>query len=107
WAGLMAYALHKMPLIGRAEDGQWFATAFGGHGLNTTAMAGVLLARPIADRDDEYRRFAAFAPKWAGGPFGRIGVQASYWWMQSRDRRGGETRPPRASAAGGSRHEAA
>jgi glycine/D-amino acid oxidase-like deaminating enzyme len=87
WAGLMAYALHKMPLIGRSPDGQWFATAFGGHGLNTTAMAGLLLARAIADRDDEYRRFAAFAPRWAGGPFGRIGVQASYWLMQARDRR--------------------
>ena len=87
WSGLMAYALHKMPLIGRAPDGQWFATGFGGHGLNTTAMAGVLLARAIADRDDEYRRFAAFGPKWAGGPFGRIGVQATYWWMQARDRR--------------------
>ena len=87
WAGLMAYALHKMPLIGRAPDGQWFATAFGGHGLNTTAMAGILLARAIADGDDEYRRFAAFAPKWAGGPFGRVGVQASYWRMQAHDRR--------------------
>ncbi|MGE0007900.1 MAG: NAD(P)/FAD-dependent oxidoreductase [Parvibaculaceae bacterium] len=87
WSGLMAYALHKMPLIGRAPDGQWFATGFGGHGINTTAMAGVLLARAIADGDDEYRRFAAFAPKWAGGPFGRIGVQATYWWMQARDRR--------------------
>ncbi|WP_119391248.1 NAD(P)/FAD-dependent oxidoreductase [Taklimakanibacter lacteus] len=86
WGGLMAYALHKMPLIGRARDGQWFATAFGGHGLNTTAMAGILLARAIADKDDEYRRFAAFAPRWAGGPFGRIGVQASYWHMQLRDR---------------------
>ena len=86
WAGLMAYALHKMPLIGRAPDGQWFATAFGGHGLNTTAMAGILLARAIADGDDEYRRFAAFAPQWAGGPFGRAGVQASYWWMQAKDR---------------------
>ncbi len=87
WAGIMGYALHKMPLIGRARDGQWFATAFGGHGLNTTAMAGILLARAIADGDDEYRRFAAFAPQWAGGPFGRIGVQASYWWMQAQDRR--------------------
>ncbi|MGE3875055.1 MAG: NAD(P)/FAD-dependent oxidoreductase [Parvibaculaceae bacterium] len=87
WAGLMAYALHKMPLIGRSPDGQWFATAFGGHGLNTTAMAGLLVARAIADRDDEYRRFAAFAPKWAGGPLGRAGVQASYWLMQARDRR--------------------
>jgi gamma-glutamylputrescine oxidase len=86
WAGLMGYALHKMPLIGRDREGQWFATAFGGHGMNTTAMAGQLLARAIADGDDEYRRFAPFAPLWAGGQLGRFGVQASYWWMQLRDR---------------------
>ena len=86
WAGLMGYALHKMPLIGRDGDGHWFATAFGGHGMNTTAMAGVILARAIADGDDEYRRFLPFPPQWAGGPFGRAGVQASYWWMQLRDR---------------------
>ena len=86
WAGLMGYALHKMPLIGRDIEGQWFATAFGGHGMNTTAMAGQLLARAIADRDDEYRRFAPFAPLWAGGQLGRAGVQVSYWWMQLRDR---------------------
>ena len=86
WVGLMGYALHKMPLIGKDGQGQWFATAFGGHGMNTTAMAGQLLARAIADGDDEYRRFAPFAPLWAGGQLGRIGVQASYWWMQLRDR---------------------
>ena len=86
WAGLMAYALHKMPLIGRDKEGQWFATAFGGHGMNTTAMAGQLLAAAIAQGDDEYRRFAPYEPAWAGGPFGRLGVQASYWWMQLRDR---------------------
>lgn len=86
WAGLMGYALHKMPLIGRDKEGQWFATAFGGHGMNTTAMAGRLLARAIADGDDEYRRFAAFAPQWAGGQLGLIGVQSAYWWMQLRDR---------------------
>lgn len=85
WAGLMGYALHKMPLIGRARDGQWYATAFGGHGLNTTAMAGLLFARAIADGDDEYRRFEAFAPRWAGGPFGRAGVQTTYWWLKARD----------------------
>jgi gamma-glutamylputrescine oxidase len=87
WAGLMAYALHKMPLIGRSPDGQWFATAFGGHGLNTTAMAGLLLARAIADRDDEYRRLAALAPKMAGGPVRPIGGEASKRLMQARDRR--------------------
>jgi gamma-glutamylputrescine oxidase len=86
WAGLMAYALHKMPLIGRDEEGQWYATAFGGHGLNTTAMAGLLIAAAIADGDDSYRRFEAYGPRWAGGPLGRVGVQGSYWWMQLRDR---------------------
>ena len=86
WAGLMGYALHKMPLIGRDASGQWFATAFGGHGMNTTAMAGQLLAQAIADGNDEYRRFAPFSPVWAGGQLGRIGVQTTYWWMQLRDR---------------------
>jgi glycine/D-amino acid oxidase-like deaminating enzyme len=86
WAGLMGYALHKMPLIGRDHDGYWFATAFGGHGLNVTAMAGLLIARAIAGDDDAYRRFAVYTPRWAGGVLGRAGVQASYWWMQLRDR---------------------
>jgi gamma-glutamylputrescine oxidase len=85
WAGLMGYALHKMPLIGQSAPGRWHATAFGGHGLNTTAMAGLLIARAICEGDNEYRRFAAFPPRWAGGPFGRIGVQGSYWYMQLRD----------------------
>jgi gamma-glutamylputrescine oxidase len=86
WPGLMGYALHKMPLIGRDQEGQWFATAFGGHGLNTTAMGGLLIARAIALKDDEYRRFTPFAPRWAFGQLGRAGVQSSYWWMQLRDR---------------------
>jgi gamma-glutamylputrescine oxidase len=87
WAGLMGYAIHKMPLIGRDQDGQWFGTAFGGHGLNTTAMAGLVLARAIAEGDDSYRRFIPFAPNWAYGQLGRLGVQGSYWVMQMRDKR--------------------
>lgn len=86
WAGLMGYAIHKMPLIGRDAEGQWFATAFGGHGLNTTAMAGVLVARGLAGEDDAWRRFTPFAPRWAFGQLGRLGVQGSYWWMQAQDR---------------------
>ncbi len=87
WSGLMGYAIHKMPLIGRDAEGQWFGTAFGGHGLNTTAMAGLVLASAIADGDDTYRRFAPFAPKWAFGQLGRLGVQGSYWLMQFADKR--------------------
>ena len=86
WIGQMGYAVHKMPLIGRDLEGRWFATAFGGHGLNTTAMAGMLIAAAIADGDDSFRHFAPFAPKWAFGQLGRAGVQGSYWWMQLRDR---------------------
>jgi glycine/D-amino acid oxidase-like deaminating enzyme len=95
WAGLMGYALHKMPLIGRDQEGQWFGTAFGGHGLNTTAMAGILLARAIADGDDSYRQFAPFAPDWAYGQLGRLGVQGAYWWMQARDKWDESRRKPR------------
>ncbi len=86
WSGIMGYALHKMPLIGRDSEGQWFATGFGGHGLNTTAMAGELIAQAIARGDDTYKRFAAFPPRYAFGPLGRLGVQSSYWWMQMRDK---------------------
>jgi gamma-glutamylputrescine oxidase len=86
WAGLMGYARHFMPLIGGDGDGQWWATAFGGHGLNTTAMAGLLIARAIAAKDDEYRRFTPFSPQWAGGSLGRAAVQAGYWYLQLRDR---------------------
>ena len=85
WAGLMGYARHFMPLIGSDGQGQWWATAFGGHGMNTTAMGGILMARAIGAKDDEYRRFSPYAPDWAGGPFGRVGVQAGYWYMQLKD----------------------
>lgn len=92
WPGIMGYALHKMPLIGCDVDGKWFATGFGGHGLNTTAMGGVLIAAAIANGDDTYKLFAPFAPRWAFGPLGQLGVQASYWMMQAKDRRDEATR---------------
>jgi glycine/D-amino acid oxidase-like deaminating enzyme len=86
WPGQMAYALHKMPIIVRVDRGLWAMTAFGGHGINTTAMAGRLVARAITRRDDRFRLFSDFGPRWAGGPFGQAGVQMSYWGMQLRDR---------------------
>lgn len=86
WPGQMAYALHKMPIITRVDRGLWALTAFGGHGLNTTAMAGRLVARAITRRDDRFRLFSDFGPRWVGGPLGQAGVQLSYWGMQIRDR---------------------
>ena len=85
WNGAMAYALHKMPIIGKLAPGQWVASAFGGHGLNTTALAGLLVARGIVDGDDEWRRFEPFGRPWVGGWAGRAGVQLSYWKLQLQD----------------------
>jgi gamma-glutamylputrescine oxidase len=106
WSGLMSYALHRMPLIGELAPGQWAAAAFGGHGLNTTAMAGRLLARALADGDDEWRRFQVFGTPWVGGLVGRAGVQLSYWRMQIRDRFD-EIRAGTRSAAGAERRAGA
>jgi len=85
WAGLMGYAVHKMPLIGRIGEGLWSCTAFGGHGLNTTAMGGCLIARAIAGGDDAWRRFSPYRPVWAGGSIGRLATQLAYWRLQFLD----------------------
>jgi gamma-glutamylputrescine oxidase len=85
WSGLMSYARHYMPQIGRTEQGLWHCTAFGGHGLNTTAVGGRLIAAAIAEGDDRYKLFAPFGLDWNGGPFGPIAAQLVYWKMQAQD----------------------
>ena len=86
WSGLMGYARHKMPVIGKAGDGLWMASAFGGHGLNTTAMAGQLIARAIVSGNEDWRQFEAFGAPWIGGPLGQVAAQFNYWGMQIQDR---------------------
>ena len=86
WHGLMSYAVHKMPQIGQLEPGLWYAMAFGGHGMNTTGMAGELLAAAIADDDDRYRLFAPFGLTPTGGPIGAAAAQLTYWYYQVKDR---------------------
>ncbi len=86
WSGLMSYARHEMPQIGALAPGLWFAQAFGGHGLATTTAAGEVLAAAIANGDDSYRRYRAFGLPSTHRPFGYLGAQATYWWLQARDR---------------------
>jgi len=75
-----------MPQIGELAPGYWLASAFGGHGLNTTAMAGVMIARAILDGDDRWRLFSPYELVWAGGRLGRAAAQAVFWSMQLRDK---------------------
>ncbi len=86
WSGLMGYARHQMPQIGEVKPGLWHATAFGGHGLNTTTMAGETVAAAIAGGDDRYRLFAPFGLAWTGGRLiGAVAAEAAYAWYKLRD----------------------
>jgi gamma-glutamylputrescine oxidase len=79
WRGTLGRAIHRMPQIGAIEPGLWVASGFGGHGLNTTAMAGELIARGIAENDESWRLFTPYELVWAGGMLGRALAQGLYW----------------------------
>ncbi|TSD89916.1 FAD-binding oxidoreductase [Mycobacterium sp. KBS0706] len=85
WSGLMSYARHLMPQIGRLQPGVWYCTAFGGHGMNTTAIGGKVVAEAIAGDGDRYRLFEPFGLAWNGGPLGRAAAQLTYWTYQAMD----------------------
>ena len=78
WRGTLGNAVHRMPQIGEIQPGLWIASGFGGHGLNTTAMAGNLIARAIVDGSKAWRHFEPFEMVWAGGPFGRAAAKLGY-----------------------------
>ncbi len=85
WSGLMSYARHMMPQIGRLQPGVWYCTAFGGHGLNTTAIGGRVVAEAIMGESDRYKLFAPFGLAWNGSIAGRAAVQLTYWAYQASD----------------------
>lgn len=85
WTGLMSYARHLMPQIGRLPSGLWHCTAFGGHGMNTTAIGGRVIAEGILGQSDRWRAFAPFGLDWTGGPIGMAAVQLTYWRYQAMD----------------------
>src|SRR5260370_20469598 len=82
WSGVRGNALHRRPQIGELSPGLWLASAFGGHGLNTTAMAGNILAQTVVEGDDTWRLFAPFELVWARGRLRRAAVQGFYLWVQ-------------------------
>src|SRR5262245_15668558 len=85
WSGVLGNTLHRMPQIGELSPGLWLASGFGGHGLNTTAMAGNIIARAIDEGDDTWKLFLPFELVWAGGTVGRWAGQAYYSWVQARE----------------------
>ncbi len=72
FGGAVGQTVHGMPQIGQLRRGLWVASGFGRQGLNTSAMAGQLIARSILWGDDRWRLFSPFELVWAGGPTGRV-----------------------------------
>jgi glycine/D-amino acid oxidase-like deaminating enzyme len=85
WPAEMGFAVHGMPQIGEVQPGVWLASAFGGQGLNTSAIAGDLIARALVEGDDTWRRFLPFELVWAGGRVGRTAVRATRWWWHQSE----------------------
>ncbi len=85
WSGTLGNSIHRMPQIGELAPGLWMASGFGGHGLNTAAMAGILISRAITNGDQTWRQFTPFELVWAGGVLGRATTQIYHWIRRARD----------------------
>src|ERR1700712_475317 len=80
WGGAMGQTVHGMPQIGQLRRGLWVASGFGRQGLNTTAMAGQLIARSILWGDERWRLFSPFELVLAGGATGRVAGHVIGMW---------------------------
>ncbi len=80
WGGAVGQTVHGMPQIGQLRRGLWVTSGFGRQGLNTSAMAGQLIARSILWGDDRWRLFSPFELVWAGGPTGRVAGHVVGLW---------------------------
>ena len=85
WSGTMGYASHSMPQIGKLNENLWYLQGFGGHGLNTTALGGKLIAGAIVDNDETYELFSPFKLNFVARPYGLLGAQLIYWNWKIRD----------------------
>src|SRR5229473_1966677 len=72
WGGAAGHTVHGMPQIGQLRRGLWVTSGFGRQGLNTSAIAGQLIARSILWGDERWRLFSPFELVWAGGATGRV-----------------------------------
>ncbi len=85
WGGMMSYARHKMPQIGRLGNGVWYGLGFGGHGVAPTTACGELLAGAIAHGEPLPPAFGRYGLPRTFGPAGRAAAQATYSWLQLKD----------------------
>jgi len=85
WGGMMSYARHKMPQIGRLPNGIWYGLGFGGHGVAPTTAAGELIAKAIGENEPIPKDFERYGLPRTFRPAGLLAAQATYSWFQLKD----------------------
>lgn len=85
WSGLMSYAQHKMPQIGRLTNGIWYAMGFGGHGVAPTTLAGEVVAQAIACDKPLPAGLENYGLPPSFGSLGLMAAQCAYWYYELRD----------------------
>ncbi len=80
FGGATGRTVHGMPQIGQLRKGLWVASGFGRQGMNTSAMAGQMIARSILWGDERWKLFSPFELVWAGGATGRVAGQLVGMW---------------------------
>ena len=86
WSGMMGYSLHSMPYIGKVDEGLYLCQGFGGHGVAATSFGGELIANSISsNRLTQRELIEDYQVGTTYKPTGFLGVQAAYWWYQTRD----------------------
>ncbi|WP_439271688.1 NAD(P)/FAD-dependent oxidoreductase [Pseudochrobactrum sp. HB0163] len=85
WSGLMGYSRHKMPHVAQIGHGLWACSSFGGHGMNTTAIGGRVVAEALSGESDRIRLFKPYGLTWNGGIFGPVAAETVYRYLRLMD----------------------
>ena len=87
WGGDVAMTRHQGPLIGKIQQGYYYATGFGGHGVVPTNATGLLISNAIISNDDSFvEEFNNIFPvEYVGWPCDRFFVQGYIFYEKLKE----------------------
>ena len=85
WSGLMAYAPHFMPYVGKLSERESILSGFGGHGMNTAPIAGKRMALFLNGDKNMLDPFLEIPRRNVFGLIGRLGAEFEYRRLRAID----------------------